>query len=470
MNLLKSRIFHFAVWFVIGAAPFFVTAPEGMSESGWHVLGVFAATIVSFLLRPLPMGPMVLLGLIALSATQVLDFKVVLSGYGEKVVWLVVAAFLIAGAVGRTGFGRRVALTMVTKLGKSTLGLGYSIAATELVLGPVVPSNTARGGGIIAPIVHSLSGALGSTPLVKPERAGRYLALVGAHANLIAAAMFLTGMAANGLVSAAADDVFGVSFGWGTWALGAIVPGLIGLALLPLFLYKLAKPTIKDAGAAQEVARRELGEMGPWSFAQKTMAAVFVVMLGLWCTTPWHGMHAGVVAWIGVCALLVARADDWQEMTSDPKPWDTLIWLGGLLAMANALKDQGVVDYFAKIMQDQVTGMAPLAVVLVLGLVYFYSMYGFSMFTAHISAMVFAFFTVAAAVEAPPLLMIGVFAYFSNLCGCTTNYSTGPVVIYFGLGYVPAGQWFRIGALMSLFHLLIWLGVGLAWWKLLGWW
>jgi DASS family divalent anion:Na+ symporter len=35
---------------------------------------------------------------------------------------------------------------------------------------------------------------------------------------------------------------------------------------------------------------------------------------------------------------------------------------------------------------------------------------------------------------------------------------------------VEPGQWFKVGFLMSLYHLAIWLGVGLLWWKLLGWW
>ena len=34
------------------------------------------------------------------------------------------------------------------------------------------------------------------------------------------------------------------------------------------------------------------------------------------------------------------------------------------------------------------------------------------------------------------MLTVAIFVYFSNLCGCTTNYSTGPVIIYFGLDYV----------------------------------
>ncbi len=84
--------------------------------------------------------------------------------------------------------------------------------------------------------------------------------------------------------------------------------------------------------------------------------------------------------------------------------------------------------------------------------------------------MVAAFFAVALGAGAPAMLTIAIFAYFSNLCACTTNYSTGPVVIYFGLGYVSPQQWFAKGFLISLFHLVIWFGTGLIWWRMLGWW
>ena len=121
-------------------------------------------------------------------------------------------------------------------------------------------------------------------------------------------------------------------------------------------------------------------------------------------------------------------------------------------------------------MKSRVAGLDSLTLVIVLALIYFYSMYAFSMLTAHISAMVAAFFAVAAATGAPPLLTVALLAYFSNLCACTTNYSSGPIIIYFGLGYVRSGSWFRIGAAVSSFHIVIGLGVGLLWWKVLGWW
>jgi DASS family divalent anion:Na+ symporter len=121
-------------------------------------------------------------------------------------------------------------------------------------------------------------------------------------------------------------------------------------------------------------------------------------------------------------------------------------------------------------MEGKVSGMGALATALALALVYFYSMYSFSMLTGHITAMVAAFLALAIAAGAPPMLMVALLAYFSNLCGCLTNYSTGPVVIYSGFGYVSVAKWFKIGFIVSLFHLVVWLGVGLPYWKLLGWW
>lgn len=444
--------------------------PEGLSPEGFHLFAVFLGVILSFILRPFPMGAMVILGLITLAASGTISIKEALSGYGDSTVWLVVAAFLIAGGVIRTGLGKRIALLFVSKMGKSSLGLGYSLCFSELLLGPVVPSNTARGGGILAPIVQSISNALKSDPVESPERAGAYLTLVGAHANLITAAMFLTGMAANPLISQAASKVLNIEFGWGTWALGAIVPGLIGLALLPLVVSMISKPSLTDTTAAQVSARAELAEMGSWTRGEKIMALVFIILLALWTTTSLHGIKTTTVAWIGVLLLIFTNTEKWNDIIGNTKAWDTLIWLGGLLTMANMLKEYAFIDWFADHIGLFLQDSEGLLLVVLLALVYFYSMYLFSMLTAHIAAMVGIFFALILNATAPLMLTVALIAYFSNLCASLTYYSTGPVVIYFGSGYVSPTKWFKVGFLISLFHLAVWLGPGLLWWKVLGWW
>ncbi|MCH6569861.1 MAG: anion permease, partial [Acidobacteria bacterium] len=51
-----------------------------------------------------------------------------------------------------------------------------------------------------------------------------------------------------------------------------------------------------------------------------------------------------------------------------------------------------------------------------------------------------------------------------------TNYGTGPEQVLFGYGYVEMGMLWKLGALVSVVNIVIWLGVGGVWWKVLGIW
>ena len=468
-SMHRQKLIRFGICAAFTLFLFLLPRPEQLDASAWLVMAVFLGTILSFLVKPLPMGAMVIFALVLLASTQALTFKEALYGFGDTTVWLVVSAFLIANAVTMTGLGQRIALMLVRKLGRTTLGLGYSITAAELILGPVVPSNTARGGAIMAPMLNSLARGLDSFPDNQPNRAGSYLMLVGSHANLITAAMFMTGMAANPLVSVAAKDVFGIDFEWIDWAVGAIVPGIVSLLILPLIMFRLNKPELVRAEDAQLRASEELKVMGPWTRNEILLSSILLTLLAMWITTPLHGLSSGLVALIGVCLMVALGVQKWAEVIENDSAWDVLVWLGGLVAMATALGNMGVTTWFAEAAQSRVAGFDVFMVLIILALVYFYSMYGFSMLTGHIAAMVPAFFAVCLASGTPPLITIPLFAYFSNLCGSITNYSTGPVIIYFEMGYVSVPKWFKVGLIMSLIHILVWLGLGLLWWKILGW-
>lgn len=449
--------------------------PEGVTPEGWWFACVFAATIVGFLTRPLPMGPMVLVALAVLLAVGAFGHGAeaverMLAGFADATVWLVVAAFLLSGTVVRTGLGRRVALWLISKLGRTTLGLGYSIAGAELILGPIIPSNTARGGGVMFPVVNGLAQALGADPYNERRRTGGYLVLCGSHANLVAAAMFFTGMAANPQLGNFAAADLGVSWTWTTWLAGSWLPGIVSMSLLPALLYWIHRPELTHSPEARREARRELQAMGPCTARQVALAVLLAALVAAWASEPVHGVHAAGVALAGIAVILILGLDRWLDFTADRGAWDALMWLGGLVAMAEQLQRQGVMRWFAAQIEQQVGGFTGVWAALLVGLAYFFSMYGFSMLTGHIMAMASVLFVVAKAAGAPPMLVAAVISYFSNLCGCLTNYSTGQVVIYSGLGYVSTPRWFAIGLAVGVFHLAVWLGVGMPYWRMLGWW
>ncbi|MDP7477056.1 MAG: DASS family sodium-coupled anion symporter [Candidatus Peribacteraceae bacterium] len=466
----NERLIRFGICVLVGLIVWHLPIPTGVSPEGWHLLAVFLATIASFLLNPFPMGPCVLFAITVLAATGVMDFETALSGYSHKVVWLIVAAFFISSAVEFTQLGRRIALTMMRSLGSSTLGMGYAVTFAELILAPFIPSNTARGGGLMSPIIASFSRTMDSHPEVQPERVGSYLVLTAVHANLFTSAMFLTAMAANPLVVAAAAEVFGVDFTWGLWALGAVVPGLIGLLLLPLLMYLLSPPDLKESYDAQRRATLDLKEMGPWTRNQKIMLGVFVMLLVLWSTSSLHGFSASLVAWFGVSIILITGTQPWRGMVSNGFAWDAVVWIGGLIMMASMLREYGIVAWAAGGLQVYTLGFNTVPMLVGLGVIYYYLMYGFSMLTGHITALLVAFFTILLGAGTPIILTVALFAYFSSLCASLTHYSTGSTVIYYGLNYVSAPKWLQVGFLVSIYHMVIWLGIGLPWWKFLGWW
>src|SRR5438309_1805664 len=124
-----------------------------------------------------------------------------LSGFSNVTVWLVFTAFLFSRAFTATGFGIRVGYLFIRRFGWSPLSLGYSIAMADLVLAPFIPSDTARGGGVVFPITRSVASAFGSEPGPTSRRIGAFLVLVSFHTTYTASAMFLTGMAANPLIA-----------------------------------------------------------------------------------------------------------------------------------------------------------------------------------------------------------------------------------------------------------------------------
>jgi len=186
------------------------------------------------------------------------------------------------------------------------------------------------------------------------------------------------------------------------------------------------------------------------------------------CITGTNGKTT-TVSLFGLVMLLMLNIVNWDQLVKNYKAWDTLIWLGGLLTLATGLKNNGFISWISESMNSTLVGVEPFTLLILLAMIYFYSMYVFSMLTAHIVALGSTIMVVASGTDLNPFLVVGIIAYISSLCGCLTNYSTGPVIIYFGNGYSKPSNWFKIGFFISLYHLTIWTLFGSIWWKYIGW-
>jgi divalent anion:Na+ symporter, DASS family len=107
--------------------------------------------VAGLILQPVPGGALVLMAVTLSSVIGGLTIGQALSGYADTTVWLVMAAFFISRSLINTGLARRIALFFVRLFGRSSLGVCYALAMSDMLLASIIPSNGARSGGVILP-------------------------------------------------------------------------------------------------------------------------------------------------------------------------------------------------------------------------------------------------------------------------------------------------------------------------------
>ena len=473
----------------------FIPAPEGVAPNAWHLLALFIGIIAGIIGKAMPIGAMAMLAMTIVALLQVTvpelgadgnpiknpaaqAAKDALSSLNSPLIWMIGIAIMISRSLLKTGLGTRIGYLFLSLFGKSTVGVAYSLALCDLLIAPVTPSNTARGGAIVHPIMKAIATSFDSDPEKGTQnKIGRYLALVNYHANIISCLIFLTATAPNplvvDLVAKATDSKIHLS--WGTWFVAMVVPGMVAMVLMPIILYFLYKPEITSTPDAPEMARAKLKEMGPMSRNEKITLGVFAVLLVLWAglLAPLGiKVDATTTTFLGISLLLLTGVLTWDDVLKEKGAWDTIVWFAALVMMATFLNKLGLIKWFSDLMGQQIQGMGLSWVVgcALLALVYIYSHYMFASGTAHVTAMLGAFYAVGLHLGAPPMLFALVLAASTGIMMSLTHYASGSSPVIYNSGYTTMGEWWIAGFVMSAVEILIFCTIGITWWKMLGYW
>lgn len=473
VNALFSMLFMIFLWHT--------EAPAGITDKAWHIFVTFMATIIAIMLNPMPIGVVTIAALTFCIVTKLMTLDGALSGFSSSTVWLVVTAFFIARSLIKTGLGARIAYYLISKFGRTTIGVSYSLILTELVTAPAIPSASARGGGILYPIVKSLIHEYtkdhkaehakdNATDHKKPQesRIAKFLIMVCFHANVITSAMFLTAMAANPIAVRLAAD-YRIDISWADWGLAAIVPGLISLALLPPFLYWLCKPESIDGHGLKHNAQKALSKMGPLSIQERITLTIFVFLVLIWAFEEQLGVSSVTAALVGFIFLLITNVLTWDDVLSEKSAWDTFIWFSVLITLAGALSSTGVTKWLSHNILNLFENSNKIILIFILLLGFFYAHYFFVSVTVHITVMYSTFLEIFLNMGLPALPSALLLALLSVLSAGLTHYGIASAPIFFGGNYITTSEWWRVSGIASTFYFVVWIVFGGMWWYLLGW-
>ena len=272
----------------LGVGVALIPVPAGLTPNAWYFAALFAAVVAALVTEPFP-GPVVgllgvttaaLLGLVAPDPAG--SIRWALTGFADSTVWLMFVVLMFALGYQKTGLGHRLALTLVERLGGRALGLGYAVAFADLALAPLTPSNTARSGGILFPIIRAIPALYGSLPGPTARRLGAYLIWTSIAAMCVTSSMFVTALAPNLLAQSMLKDIAGVEVTWTGWFVGFLPIGLVLFGLVPLLVYGIYPPTLTASAEVPQWARAELDRLGSVKRSELGMALLATAALALW--------------------------------------------------------------------------------------------------------------------------------------------------------------------------------------------
>ena len=431
--------------------------PWELTPDTWHLFAVFITAILGVLLEAMSIFTASVIALVAVVLLRVLPPEKAFSGFSESFILLILAAFLVAKGVIKSGLGRRIAFMLIRRFGRSTLNLGYCIVATDTILGPAIPSNTARS-GILYPITHALALDTGSEPTKESRRkTGSYLMMTAISGHTISSALWFTGMAANPVGAGIAAE-FGVNINFGNWLFVASVPCLIALIAIPYVLYRLYPPEDKFTPHAPDMARKALDEMGPMSKQEWIMGITFFGMILLWALSPVLNINLAIVAFLGLSILILSNVYSLHDIRSGAgDALETYVWFAILYMMSTALNEMG----FMKTLGEQIAGYIGdfnwITAYIFLTVLYVVIHYLFVSQTAHLLALYAVFLQVAINAEVPAALMAFMLSFATNYFAVITPQASSSNVLFAGSGYLPSRDIYRQGAVITLLNTIIFL-------------
>lgn len=449
-----------------------IPAPSGIAPHAWNFFAIFIGVVLGLISGVLPSAAVGLIGVttVAALAPWVLfspaelatpgfsaprrAIEWALSGFSNSTVWLAFSAFMFGTAYDRTGLGRRIALALVRLMGGKTLFLGYAVMLSDVILAPFTPSNTARSAGMIFPIVRAIPPLYDSRPHDPSARKiGAYVLWMAFATSCVTSSLFLTALAPNLLAVDLIHRAGGVEITWLQWFTAFAPAGVPLLVALPVIVYLLYPPGLKQSAEVPAWAQSELAKIGPLTPREYAVAGLALSAILLWIFSP-HYINPTTVALAVISTMLLAGIVTWDDLVSNRDAWQTLILLATLVTLSDGLVRTGLVSWLAEAAGASLRGFSPSAAIIGLVLVYCVSHYFFASLTAHATAMLpilLALGLTMPDVEFEKLALMLVLT--QGLMGVLTPYATGPAPVYANSGYITSAEYWRLGSIFGAIFL-----------------
>ena len=460
-SLLLGLFFFIASFLLSYTLPEKPSEAGALSRNGLIMLGILFMAAIFWVTEPIPLAATALLVMVLQIITGVSHSESVFASFGNRAVFFLVGALMLAAAIQKHGVHKRVALRFLTHFGSSPTQMTLGIFSLSLILPFIMPEHAVV--ALLLPILLHLLLALEVEPL--KSNFGRVCMLSMAYGATIGSLGTLMGGARNPLTIAFLKETSGKDIGFLDWMVVSLPVVLITAPLVWLILIKFYPPEPLDLSKARKALKKEVEEIGPLSRNEIKVLSILFFTIFLWIFFS-SSFNVEVVALIGAVLLFVFKIVDWKDIESEMQ-WGILLLYGGAITLGVNLEKTGAALWLSnKILEF--TGYNDYLLILVLILL--------SIFITQIMSN-----TAAVAM----LLPIGYsFTLNTNLTVELTSFliglsgglafmfviATPGYTIAYTAGYFSTKELFKAGFVANVVSIVVIFLVALTYWKLIGVW
>lgn len=430
--------------------------PEGMTQEGKKSFAVFTFALIMWVARPIPIYQTSIICILALPLIGAVENQSVAFGtLGYDIIWLMISAFVLTSAMKESNLGERLALVMITKLGKTPKGTLAALMLTNFILAFFVPSTTARA-ALLVPIVTVLLQVYNQKP--GQSNFGKLMTLEGVQNNAFATSMVMTATSAQVLSIGFINEMTGSNLGYMEWVIGSAPQAIITAVIMFIVGYRIynIESEIENSNDSMDILKKQLKKLGEVSTQEKKAAAILLLTLTLWATGNYHKQWFGfkisteqtAVLSMLLCLLPGIGVINWKQAGIK---WDLMIFSAGAYAVGNAFNDSGGASWIIGRMVEALglENMNPSLVAVIL------------IFTTVFSHLIFTSKTVRATILIPTIINLAISLGIEPIplamaCSFGIAYTiTLPPhskvnALYFGTGYFDVKDELKLGLLACL--------------------
>jgi sodium-dependent dicarboxylate transporter 2/3/5 len=334
----SKRLIIFIVSGVILLLPLIIDPPEGLSQTGFRSLAVFAVCILWWVTNVIPLMITSLFAIVAFPLFNIADAHEVYPKFGNTAVFFLLGSFILASAFMRSGLSTRISLIFIKTVGKSPLKMviAFQLLATFLAFWTTGHTVVAILIPILLELGNSLSDEQNGVELAKSlSLAVMWGAVIGSNAT------FLGGARAP-LAVAILSESTGRTITFSQWLI-ATLPLVIVMTLVGALILLKITPKKVDIKQSRTHLAKKVKNLGPTSRREKLIAGIMLLTIIAWFV---FGNRAGLanIALIAVITLFFLKLTSWKEVEEDVN-WGIILMYGGAIALGSTLSETGVSDW-----------------------------------------------------------------------------------------------------------------------------